>query len=214
MNVVYQIKIGPWKQIGSTNNLKKRMKDHFRELAKGTHGNSIMQRAYLKYNMFEYEILSEYESREEAYLQEQLLLDKFFKKPYYSMQCASASGSGSGDKCIMFGKKRPEQSQFMRFHNPMKNKKIARELGDKLKIKYTTDDYKKKFQSLWTNEKKIIQSKKLSGASNGRSQKVLCIESGTVFLTIQDAAKFFNRSSATISRWNKNKIKVKFIYDK
>jgi hypothetical protein len=213
MNVIYQIKIGPWKQIGSTSNIKTRMRTHIRELQKGVHHNSIMQKAYNKYKSFEYKIIKECETREQAYEEEQILLDKFFKKPYYSMQCAKATGSGSGDKCIMYGKKRPDQSQRMRNNNPMHNPLVSENMRRQKIELYSSEEKRKEASLLWTEEKRKAQSINKTGSKNGRATKVKCIETGKVFDTIKDASLHFNKSMATIRYWNRKKIKV-IIYDK
>lgn len=73
-NVVYQIKIGPKKQIGSTSVFEKRMYRHLHFLKKGCHWNTHMQFSYNKYNNFSYEILFEFDTREEAYKKESIKL--------------------------------------------------------------------------------------------------------------------------------------------
>lgn len=214
MNVVYQISIGSFKQIGSTCNLKTRMQDHLRELKKGSHHNSKMQNVYDECKDFSYVILVECSSREDAFEKEQELLDIHFKKDGYLMMCAKAMGSGSGDKCVMFGKKRPDQSDRMRSNNPMKNPITKRLVSKKHKELFSTLEMRKKCSESWTEKKRATQSKKLSGSNNGRAQKVKCLESQKIFLSLQEAATYFKRSSATIASWNRQKIKVKYIYDK
>jgi len=49
MGVIYLIQCGKYRYIGSTKNLKRRLKNHKYHLRKGTHVNSILQRAYDKY---------------------------------------------------------------------------------------------------------------------------------------------------------------------
>ena len=128
MNVVYQIEIGPWKQIGSTSKYKDRMRQHKNYLIKGTHWNYIMQSAWNKYQDFNSNILSEWETRDMAYLEEQRLLDLYYKKEYYSMLSYKAYGTLTGEGHPSYGKKRPEHSEFMKEYralhpNPMDNYK-------------------------------------------------------------------------------------------
>lgn len=128
MNVVYQIKIGPWKQIGSTSKYKVRMREHRNSLIKGMHWNKILQNAWNKYSNFESEILSEWSTREEAYFEEQKLLDLYYKKENYAMISPKAYGTLSGENHPSYGIKRPQHSEFMKEYrlnhpNPMENKK-------------------------------------------------------------------------------------------
>jgi len=83
--IVYQISIGPKKQIGSTGEIERRMREHLIALENGRHYNRYMQNAYNKYGSFTYEILSTHGTREEAYIEEQVLIDKFYKKESYLM---------------------------------------------------------------------------------------------------------------------------------
>lgn len=57
MAFIYKINIGDNFYIGQTTDIKKRMKNHKRELITNKHHNSYMQRAYNKYQSFNYEIL-------------------------------------------------------------------------------------------------------------------------------------------------------------
>lgn len=213
MNVVYQIKIGPYKQIGSTKNIKNRMSHHLRELSNNRHSNPFMQAVYNKYKSFSYRIIKECKTRDEAFNEEQILLYKYYGKSGYMMMSNKAYGSSSGKNSIMWGKKRPDQSQFMKNNNPMKNEIVVKKLSKKLKKLYNTKEKKKQFSDLWTKEKRKKQSITHSGSKNGRAKKVSCLETGKIFDTINDAAIYFNRTVGTISGWNKKKIKVK-IHDR
>ena len=83
--VVYELLIGSKKQIGSTSRLDKRMNEHKKALEAGEHCNRKMQNAYNKYQSFEYRVLSYHETREEAYIEEQRLLDIYFNISEYLM---------------------------------------------------------------------------------------------------------------------------------
>lgn len=83
---VYQIEIGDKKQIGSTGRLEARIKEHLKALEQNCHSNSFMQNVYNKYGNFNYRVLSYHNTREEAYIEEQKLLDEYFGKDGYMMQ--------------------------------------------------------------------------------------------------------------------------------
>jgi len=214
MNIVYEIQIGPYKQIGSTSNLKSRMNGHLRELNSGIHSNSFMQSAYNKYKTFAYSILKECQTREEAFKEEQLLLDQHYKKPGYMMQQKSACGSSSGKDCVMYGRKRPDQSNRMRKNNPMRNEDVVKKHNEIIKSVHASKEYRKKCSDAWTEEKRAKQSITKSGSGNGRAHKVICLETGKIFDTINDACVYFKRTRGTICDWHNKKIKVKILYDK
>ena len=108
-NCVYEIIMGNYKQIGSSCNVKHRMSCHKSTLLKNKHWNSTMQNVWNKYQMFEYNILSEWSTREEAYKEEQRLLDLYFKKPFYMMQSPSAFGVQKGRVSPMKGRKNSDE---------------------------------------------------------------------------------------------------------
>jgi len=83
--VVYELLIGSKKQIGSTNRLDKRMNEHKKALETGKHCNQRIQNAYNKCKSFEYQVLSHHKTREEAYIEEQRLLDIYFNMSGYLM---------------------------------------------------------------------------------------------------------------------------------
>jgi hypothetical protein len=83
--VVYELLIGDKKQIGSTSRLGQRINEHKKALETGKHYNQRMQNTYNKYKSFEYQVLSYHETREEAYIEEQKLLDIYFNTEEYLM---------------------------------------------------------------------------------------------------------------------------------
>lgn len=83
--VVYELLIGSKKQIGSTGRLEKRIVEHKKALETGKHCNRKMQNAYNKCKSFNYRVLSYHETREEAYIEEQRLLDIYFNTSGYLM---------------------------------------------------------------------------------------------------------------------------------
>jgi hypothetical protein len=104
MHYVYEIAIGPKKQIGSTSYIQKRMNKHLRELIKNSHWNSYMQNAYNKYLIFNYSILSSWKTREEAFIEEQRLLDNFFGKENYTLQSKKAIGASPDSEYLKYWK--------------------------------------------------------------------------------------------------------------
>lgn len=80
--VVYEVFIGPKKQIGSTGRLARRMQEHLASLESGTHCNPKMQYTYNKYKSFSYSIVSKHETRSEAYIEEQRLLDLLYNSEH------------------------------------------------------------------------------------------------------------------------------------
>lgn len=61
------------------------MDEHKKALEIGNHYNKKMQNAYNKCSSFEYQVLSHHETREEAYVEEQRLLDIYFGTENYLM---------------------------------------------------------------------------------------------------------------------------------
>jgi hypothetical protein len=103
-SVVYEITIGNRKQIGSTSRFIIRMQEHINALNRGIHCNSFMQNVYNKYKTFETRIISEHSTREAAYLEEQVLLDKYYGKEGYLMQNKNATAPP-----ILLGDKNPSK---------------------------------------------------------------------------------------------------------
>lgn len=131
-NIIYEITIGPYKQIGSTCNIQHRMNCHKAALAKNNHWNSFMQNVWNKYGTFEYEILSVWDSRELAYQEEQKLLDIHFGKPHFMMQISSAFGAPKGRISPMKGRKN-SRATILKRSKAHKTKKILQyDLNDNL----------------------------------------------------------------------------------
>jgi len=89
--VVYELVIGKKKQIGSTSRLEKRIREHRVALEAGNHCNQKIQNAYNKYKSFEFRVLSYHETREQAYIEEQRLLDIYFNSRNYLMLNSKAT---------------------------------------------------------------------------------------------------------------------------
>lgn len=131
---VYQLEIGPYKQIGSTGNLEERKYHHLNLLKQSKHYNQYLQRIFNKYGgVFDWRVLSTHNTREEAYLEEQKLLDLYYRKPYYTMEHPSAiGGSKPGIDSYMYGKKHSEETK-RKIGEKHKGKVVSKETRDKLK---------------------------------------------------------------------------------
>jgi predicted GIY-YIG superfamily endonuclease len=130
-NVVYEIQIGPYRQVGSTNNLERRMSEHLNSLEMKKHANRFMQNAHSKYKSFSYKILRSFETREEAYSYEQELLNQYFRSPGYLMMSNHATGHMSGE--FHPNKKseaRERQSKRLALNNPMKDPAVQRKKAE------------------------------------------------------------------------------------
>ena len=78
MAVTYQITIGASQYFGSSTDFDKRISQHKNELEQGIHINKYLQNKYNKHQNIQAEILSKFDTREEAYREEQKLLDTYF----------------------------------------------------------------------------------------------------------------------------------------
>lgn len=98
---VYKINIAEHFQIGSTNNIRRRIGEHKSLLKLNKHYNKRMQYAYNKHKDFSYEVLYEFDTREAAYKKEQELLDLYFGKENQLMCSSSAIGGSYGEASHM-----------------------------------------------------------------------------------------------------------------
>ncbi|MBM3611267.1 MAG: hypothetical protein FJX18_07110 [Alphaproteobacteria bacterium] len=220
-NVVYQIQIGPYKQIGSTNNLKRRMAEHLNALKKDKHKNEFMQNVYTKYQDFSYSILKAFETRKQAYDYEQQLLLEYSGKPYFLMLSNAATGFALGNfhpnKKLEF---RKAQSKRLSLNNPMKDPATAKKKGDTsrklwkenpkdISYLYTKEVCEKRKKSL----KKYYSEnpKNQVGANNPNAKKLLNVITGEIYATGKDAGKAFGLKSARISALAKEGKKLRFI---
>jgi len=220
-NVVYEIQIGPYKQIGSTNNLKRRMSEHLNALKNNKHKNKFMQSVYNRYNSFSCFTLKTFMCREQAYNYEQQLLIKYYKQPDYLMLSNAAIGFPVGDahpnKKIKF---RNEQSKRMSLNNPMKNptavqkkietnKRLWKENPKDISHLRSEEVCKKRQESLKEYYRK--NPKNQIGANNPNAKKILNIQTGEIYQTGKEAGKALGVKSARISALVKEGKKLKFI---
>lgn len=220
-NVVYEIQIGPYKQIGSTNDLKRRMSEHLNLLKKETHYNIFMQNAYNKYKTFSYTILKCFLAREDAYGYEQKLLNEYYRKPGYLMMSNHATGFMSGDfhpnKSLAV---RKAHSFRMKTNNPMKDPQIVKKqktsLREYRKVNPQNLDYlrtdevlKKKSESM----KRYLEEnpKNQKGINNPNAKKILNVQTGEIYNTGRDAAVSLGLKPAWVSTLAKKGIKLRFI---
>jgi hypothetical protein len=163
MHYVYEIAIGPKKQIGSTSYIQKRMNKHLRELIKNSHWNSYMQNAYNKYLIFNYSILSSWKTREEAFIEEQRLLDNFFGKENYTMQSKKAIGASPDSEYVRYwkGKKLPDAMK-QKISNAQKGRKLSEDhkrlISESLKGEKKSDFTKEKMKGPKSDKMKRAMS--------------------------------------------------------
>ncbi len=96
MRCIYKITINERYYIGSTINLKNRIRLHILDLNKNNHKNSILQRAYNKhgYDNFKYEILKIVGEEENLFEVEQRYLDEYYDDDM-CMNLAKIVGGGN-----------------------------------------------------------------------------------------------------------------------
>lgn len=98
---IYKITIGRWYYYGSTNNFERRKNQHFKMLVENRHYNSKLQRAYNKYQVFNFEVSAYEQDTDKLVELEQLVLDECVGKD----NCANLSPYAN--KCPGFPGKRP-----------------------------------------------------------------------------------------------------------
>lgn len=220
-NVVYQLEIGPYKQIGSTNDLERRMCEHLGMLKSGKHYNHFLQGAYNNYKVFNYQILKTFSTRDEAYFYEQELLNEFYGKEGYTMLSNHATGFMSGDSHPNKAKKfRDNQSQRMKQNNPMKDPKVVEKQKESLRnyrkdnpqnLDYlrTEDVLKKKSESMKLYCK--LNPKDQTGANNPNAKKILNVQTGEIYETGREACRALGYKPSWISTLAKKGKKLRFI---
>jgi len=220
-NVVYEIQIGPYRQVGSTNNLERRMSEHLNSLKKKSHANRFMQNAHSKYKSFSYKILRSFETREEAYSYEQELLNQYFRSPGYLMMSNHATGHMSGE--FHPNKKseaRERQSKRLALNNPMKDPAVQRKKAETNKKKwqedprdisylYTEEVCKKRNESLKKYYRK--NPKNQTGSNNPNAKRILNVETGEIYSTGKEAASALGFKPAWISALARRGTKLRFI---
>lgn len=168
--------------IGSTNNILTRKRKHFKALKDGIHHNEILQRAYNKYGIenFEFVILKEFEniSRDELYLIENEYVQNYesskLKNGYNINDPANKPPNNTGRKHTEETKKKMSEWQIGRQFTEEHKRNISLSLKGKC---FFSDEAKKKMSermkgNSYAKGNKIIVSEetreKLRIASTGR----------------------------------------------
>jgi hypothetical protein len=118
MFYIYEINIGDYKYIGSTNYKRKRKSAHLRHLRNNNHANKKMQNVYNKHNEYDFRIIKELTDIDEMKMEEERYI-KDYKKTYgkYCMNILMGYGGGSEWRSLLseeelraFDKKRTTMS--------------------------------------------------------------------------------------------------------
>ena len=175
--VVYCIHIGPNKQIGSTSRYSARMEEHRKALEANKHINKHLQAAYNKYNEFRYEVLQECETREQAYLAEQALLDQYYGTPGYTMLNKTATrppvfyGENNAwskkeviDKCI-----ETKRKNNTIYRSPETRKKLSEKLTGRKQSEAEVEKRAAILKAMW--DANVFRDKHLEGVYKGLKNK-------------------------------------------
>lgn len=150
---VYRIYIGNYFYHGSSEDCEKRcIKQHLKELLKGSHRNKKMQNAFNKHKTFEWEVVEECDDRDVSYAVEQRYIDVNLKNKYSLNLNRSASkppsGLRRGMKCSEEHKQKISQSKKGSKYLNRKSPTIIRQ-----KCIYCGNDYAPKDITRFHNEK-------------------------------------------------------------
>lgn len=209
---VYEIQIGPYRQIGSTNDVKRRERDHLRLLVQQKHYNQYLQRVYNHYQDFKTVVLFEFESREEAYEKEQELLIQFYGKQYYTMlQKSAIGGSEPGVNSFMYGKTHSEETK-----KKMSEKQKGRVITETAKLKLSQSRKNlvvckdQTGQIFVVTKTEYDNNPELVGLTAGTvklnaRKKVYCEQDGLQFSGIIEAANYYKVPPGQISENIKGK---------
>lgn len=213
--------------IGSSENLERRRREHFRELKSNRHANKKLQHSYNKYGKdnFKFEIIEYVKDVDSLFNIEQKWLDEL--RPYdkcvgYNIATNTTSG--------MKGRKHSEETKrkFSEMRKGEKNcnfgKKMPREAVEKMRIKNSGEN------SVWYGRKHTPEELKNMSLGSKNKRPIICIETGKIFDKISDACKDNNldvsdilkvcngtrKSSggyhwAFLEDWNKNSVPEDYI---
>ena len=209
---VYEIQIGPYKQIGSTSNIDIRKYNHIRLLKQQKHYNEYLQRVYNTYQDFRIVVLYEFKSREEAYNKEQELLEKYYGQAYYTMlQRNAIGGSEPGSNSYMFGKKHKEETK-LKIGLAHKGKIVSEETKTKLSLsRKNLVNCKNSAGEIFTVSKVEYDSNpELVGVTAGTTKlkarkTIQCIETGVIYNGIVEAGHLLGVPPGQISENLKGK---------
>ena len=113
LSVIYRIDIngGEYYYIGSTNEFKRRKKEHLRELEQGTHHNKRMQQLYNSGSKFKFSVIEEVWDTKQLLVREQVYLDKHIHDFNCINKAAIASGGSKNPATPLLKLLPPQVSQ-------------------------------------------------------------------------------------------------------
>jgi group I intron endonuclease len=204
--------------IGSTKDLKKRIRSHLGDLKRNKHHCIALQRAYNKYGKDNFIILPIWVCQEEDRLQwEQIFMDE--QKPEYNMAKSSSAP--------MEGRKHSPETIEKFKNRPVKKGKDHHKFGSKWTDEHrsailTARREKNYKHSSETRKKMSETSKKLNRAADlkesiERQKRAVVDNLGNKFNSMVDAANFHGVSVQTVcdilkGRHSKTRKKVSFNY--
>lgn len=192
--------------IGKSNNLTHRISEHLRRLRHGNDGCVILNRAWQKYGEenFAYEIVC-YCDEDELNEKEVEYIAKYnsFEDGY---NCTKGGDGITGFHHTDDTKEIIRQTSTGRLHTEESKKKMS----EYWKGRVFSEEHKAKMSAAWTPERKEIFIKSRSGENNpnyGRtginwptSKAITCINTGDVFPSGREAAKWAGCRPPAISR--------------
>lgn len=177
--------------IGSSHNIKNRLSRHLRELKKGTHHSTILQRAVNKYHINNFKFASFIQEDDSLLELEQLCID--FLNPKYNVS-KYANAPMKGRKHIEKTKKIMSKAHTGNKYNL--NKK--RTLEQKRKRSEARRGYK---HSENTRKKMSLTAKKINSINRipkDLNKRPIVDNIGNQFNSITEASVFYKKSKATI----------------
>ena len=173
--------------VGSSINLRKRMKDHFRDLRNNRHANQHLQKAYNKYGLdkFVFEVLE--------YVEKDVLL----KREQYYIDTLNVVNEGYNICPIAahtFRVWTPTQKQNRcGVNNPMYGKHLSEEHK-----KCLSEAHKGCIP--WNKGRKMTESERLQVREyNGKSKTVQCVETKIIFFSTREAGRQYHISPSHIA---------------
>lgn len=173
---VYQIRnrVNGKLYIGSSANLKDRLKDHLGYLTRNKHSNPKLQHSFNKYGVdnFIFEII-EFCKKDEQFILEQYWIDYFIGENCFNINpVASNPPNCKGKKFI-------------------RSKEHCKHLSDALKIKCQDPEFRKKMSE--------VRMGKHTGLENANSKSVVCLETSKIYESASLADKAYGWAIGTVS---------------
>lgn len=175
---IYQIRnlINGKIYVGSSINLRKRMKDHFRDLRNNRHANQHLQKAYNKYGLdkFVFEVL-EYVEKDMLLEREQYYIDTLNVVNEGYNICPVAIHT---DNYVWTSAQKQNRCGA---NNPMFGKHLSEENKKRL-----SEIHKGRIP--WNKRGKMTESERLQVREyNGKSKRVQCVETKIIFFSTREA---------------------------